>query len=116
MGDKFQAVIVGANDANARANDVLAECVADDLGVEIVEAGIGLVQKKHGRLLDQRAGDSGALLLTTGKKGRAAIGKIAKAKQGEPALGAFESVFLGKARERAGHLEITRNRGEREEI
>src|SRR6188768_3016579 len=97
MGDKFQAVIVGANDANARADDVLAERVADDLGVEIVEAGSGLVQKKHGRLLDQRAGDGGALLLTAGKNGGAAIGKIAKAEQGEPAFGAFESVLLRKA-------------------
>ena len=116
MGDKIQAVIVGADDANARTNDVLAERVADDLSIEIVEAGSGFVQKKHGRLFDEGAGDGGALLLAPGKKGGPAIGKIAKAEQGEPAFGAFKSVFLGEARERAGHLEIAGDRSEREQI
>ena len=67
MCEKINPVIVGANDANPRAGDVLAKGVADDLRVQVVEAGSGFVQEENLRFLDERAGDGGALLLPAGK-------------------------------------------------
>ena len=69
-------MIVSANDADARAGDVLAERVADHLSVEVVQAGSGLVQQQNFGMFDERTSDGRALLLASGKRGWPAIREI----------------------------------------
>ena len=68
MSYRVQAVIVRANHTDAPIGNILLESVADDPGVEVVQAGGGFVQQEHRRLLDQCAGNGGALLLPTGER------------------------------------------------
>ena len=109
-------MIVRADDADPTGGNILLKSVADDFGVEVVEAGGRLIQQEHRRLLDQRAGNRGSLLLASGKRGRAAGGEFMQAQQGQPALGAFDGFLLRQASESSGHLQVPRDRREGQQI
>ena len=107
---------MGANDADARANDILPKRVADNLSVQVVEAGGRFIQQEHAWFFDERACDGGPLLLAAGKKCGPAIRKIAQAEQGKPAFSPLQCIFAGKARQRSRHLQISRHTCEGEQI
>jgi hypothetical protein len=56
-------MIVSTNNAHAWPTDKLAQRVANDLGVQVIQAGGRFIEQQHGRILDQSARDCGTLLL-----------------------------------------------------
>lgn len=109
-------MIVGADDAKTAAGGVAAEGLADDLGIQVIETGGGLIQEQDGRFLDEGAGDRGALLLPAGKSRGAAVRVLLQAEQGEPAAGAGQGFVMSQPGEAPGHLEVARHRREREQV
>ncbi len=107
---------MGADDADPGGRDILAKSIADHLRVEVIQSGRWFVEQQHLGMFDQGTGDRRALLLPPRERGRPSIREIFQAKEREPGLGAFDALLRRESSKTARHLEIARNRGEREQI
>src|SRR5437879_406058 len=116
MSYRFQPRIMRADDANAIAGDVIPQCTADHAGIEVVQAGSGLVQEQDERFLDESTGNGGALLLSAGKGFWEARGKGFDAEESEPFIGAVTNLFAGETGQTARKGEIAHDGCQREQI
>src|SRR3954463_13850415 len=99
MSEGIKARVVRADHTDAGASYEILQGAADDLRVEIIEAGSGFIEQQNFRLFDKRASDGGALLLAAGKRRRAALAEFAQAKRAQPVTGAFANDGAAQARE-----------------
>src|SRR5690606_35059454 len=116
MGEGFEALIVGGDEAHARGREVAAEEFHDDAAVEVIEAGGGFVEEEDVGFLDEGAGDGGALLLSAGEGDGEAVGVAVESEQAEVFFGAGADGGAGESGEGADEGEVAADGGEGEAV
>jgi hypothetical protein len=116
MSRRFEARVMGADHADARAGDVLVERASDDAGVEIVETRRGFIEQKDERFFDECPRDGGTLLLAAGKGVWKAMGELLDAEKAQPFRGLTGGLAGLKAGKTGGESEIARDCRERQQI
>src|SRR5882724_9203034 len=112
----FQPRIMRADDANAIAGDIIPQGAADYARIEVVETGSRLVQQQNQRFFHERAGNSGALLLSAGKRLWKARGKSFDAEQLQPFTGTLADLLAGKSRQTSRQRKIAHDRCQWQQI
>src|SRR5688572_25240655 len=104
MGDWIESMVVRANNADTRTDQIVLQSSRNHLRVEVVEAGSGLVEEQDGWLFDQCACDGGALLLAAGERARAAICVGFQAEQIQITRGPAIDLIAVETSEAAAHF------------